>query len=72
MTYTHDGDGTLVMKVIGNQTTVYVGPHFEKNLTTGVVTQYYYLGGHRVAMWAGSTVSRIHGGNGSRSREPAT
>jgi YD repeat-containing protein len=49
-TYTYDGDGNLVKKVANGQTTVYVGPHYEKNLTTGVVTRYYYLGSQRVAM----------------------
>ncbi|MCU0521868.1 MAG: hypothetical protein MUF84_14400 [Anaerolineae bacterium] len=43
----------LVQKVAGGQTTVYVGPHYEKNLTTAVVTKYYYLGGQRVAMRVG-------------------
>ena len=36
--YTYDGDGTLVKKVAGGQTTVYVGPHYEKNVTTAVAT----------------------------------
>jgi hypothetical protein len=59
--YVYDGDGTLVQKVAGGQTTVYVGPHCEKNLTTGVVTKYYTLGGQRVAMRVGSDVTWIHG-----------
>ncbi len=59
--YTYDGDGTLVQKVAGGQTTVYVGPHYEKNLTTAVVTKYYYLGAQRVAMRVGSDVAWIHG-----------
>jgi YD repeat-containing protein len=37
--YTYDGDGTLVAKVAGGETTMYVGPHYEKNLTTGVLTR---------------------------------
>jgi RHS repeat-associated protein len=49
-TYTYDGDGTLVKKVVGGQTTVYVGNHFEKNLSTNTSTKYYYLGNRRVAM----------------------
>ncbi len=48
----------------GGQTTVYVGPHYEKNLTTGVVTTYYYLGSQRVAIRVGSVVSWIHGDHG--------
>ena len=53
----------------GGQTTVYVGSHYEKNLTTGVVTKYYHLGSQRVAIRVGSVVSWIHGDHGSRRRE---
>ena len=53
-------DGVLVQKVAGGQTTVYVGPHYEKNLTTGVVTKYYYLGGQRVAMVQNGTPYYLH------------
>lgn len=49
-TYSYDADGALVKKVQGGQTTVYVGPHFEKNLTAGQATSYYFLGSQRVAM----------------------
>jgi RHS repeat-associated protein len=59
-TYTYDGDGTLVKKVAGGQTTVYVGPHYEKNLSTGEVTKYYSLDGQRVAMREGSTLTYLH------------
>ncbi len=59
--YVYDGDGVLVKKVAGGQTTVYVGAHYEKNLTTGVVTKYYYLGSQRVAMRVGGTLTWIHG-----------
>ncbi len=58
--YVYDGDGTLVKKVAGGQTTVYVSPSYEKNLTTGAVTKYYYLGGQRVAMRVGGTPSFLH------------
>ena len=57
-------DGVLVQKVAGGQTTVYVGPHYEKNLTTGVVTKYYYLGGQRVAMVQGVTPYYLHADHG--------
>jgi len=67
--YVYDGDGTLVKKVAGGQTTVYVGAHYEKNVTTGVVTKYYYLGSQRVAMRVGGTPTWIHGDHGSRRRE---
>jgi len=62
--YVYDGDGVLVQKVAGGQTTVYVGPHYEKNLTTGVVTKYYYLGGQRVAMVQGGTRYYLHADHG--------
>jgi len=62
--YVYDGDGVLVQKVAGGQTTVYVGPHYEKNLTTGVVTKYYYLGGQRVAMVQGVTPYYLHADHG--------
>jgi hypothetical protein len=39
-----------VKKVVNGQTTVYVGNHFEKNLSTNTSTKYYYLGNRRVAM----------------------
>jgi len=60
-TYTYDGDGTLVKKVVGGETTVYVGSHFEKNVTTGEVTKYYYLGGRRVAMRKDGILTYLHG-----------
>lgn len=34
----------------GSETTVYVGNHYEKNLTTGRIVKYYSFGGRRVAM----------------------
>ncbi len=58
-TFTYDGDGVLVKKVIGNATTYYVGPHFEKTSAPEVVTKYYTFGGQRVAMrvcnWSGGS-----------------
>ena len=39
----------------GGQTTVYVGPHYEKNVTTGTVTRYYFFGAQRIAMRQGSS-----------------
>ncbi|HNT78272.1 MAG TPA: RHS repeat-associated core domain-containing protein [Anaerolineae bacterium] len=49
-TFTYDGDGVLVKKVVGSATTYYVGPHFEKTSAPEVVTKYYTFGGQRVAM----------------------
>gem|GEM_PF-6638408 len=51
-----DGHGALVKKVAGGQTTIYIGAHYEKNVTTGVATGYYYAGGRRVAMRQGGVV----------------
>jgi len=49
-TYVYDGDGNRVKKVVqGGDTTVYVNQYYEKNITTGDVTTYYYLGGKLVA-----------------------
>jgi YD repeat-containing protein len=62
--YTYDGDGVLVKKVAGGQTTVYVGPHYEKNLTTGVITKYFYLGSQRVALRQGGTPYYLHADHG--------
>jgi len=46
----------LVKKVAGRQTTIYIGAHYEKNITTGVATGYYYAGGRRVALRQGGVV----------------
>jgi RHS repeat-associated protein len=54
--YSYDADGALVKKVQGGQTTVYAGQHFEKNLTSGQATSYYFLGGQRVAMKKAGTL----------------
>ncbi len=56
----YDGDGNRTKKVENGQTTVYVGEHFEKSLTTGVVRSYYYAVGQRIAMRVGSTVTYLH------------
>jgi len=60
----YDGDGQRVKKVESRGgttiTTAYVGAHFEKNVTAGVTTTYYYAGATRVAMRQGSSVYYIH------------
>ena len=60
----YDGDGQRVKKVESGGgttiTTAYVGAHFEKNVTAGVATTYYYAGATRVAMRQGSSVYYIH------------
>jgi RHS repeat-associated protein len=49
-TFTYDGNGALVKRVVSGQTTVYVGQHYEKNVTTGQISKYYFFGAQRVAM----------------------
>jgi|GEM_PF-1806039 len=60
-TFTYDGHGALVKKVAGGQTAIYIGAHYEKNITTGVATGYYYAGGRRVAMRQGGVVYYLLG-----------
>jgi len=48
--------GARVKKVAGGVTTIYIGARYEKNVTTGVATGYYYAGGRRVALRQGGVV----------------
>ena len=48
--FSYDSDNVRVMSVVNGTTTVYIGNHYEKNMTTGAETKYYYFGGQRVAM----------------------
>jgi uncharacterized protein RhaS with RHS repeats len=48
--YFYDGDGQRVKKIQNGQTTIYIGALYEKNITTGEVTTYYFAGAQRVAM----------------------
>jgi RHS repeat-associated protein len=54
--FVYDGDGNRVEETAGSQTTLYINQYYEKNITTGVVTTYYYLGGQLVAQRTGSTM----------------
>jgi hypothetical protein len=56
----YDGDGNRVKKTENGQTILYVNSYCEKNLTTGNMTTYYYLGDRLVAMRAGTTLDYIH------------
>ena len=72
--YFYDADNQLIRKLIGGAHTIYIGNYYEKNLTTRLMTQYYYLGGQRIAMRVGtmvtSTVTFLHGDHlGSASAE---
>jgi RHS repeat-associated protein len=56
-TYTYDRDGNRVKKEENGETTVYIGKYYEKNVTTGTETLYYFLGNKPVAYQVNSTVS---------------
>ncbi|MBI4331638.1 MAG: RHS repeat-associated core domain-containing protein [Chloroflexi bacterium] len=49
VSYVYDGDGFRVKKTEGGQTVLYASKYYEKNLSTGVSTLYYYLGDKLVA-----------------------
>lgn len=49
-TYTYDGQGALAKKTEDGETTIYVADVYEKNLSTGQITKYYWFNGRRVAM----------------------
>ena len=63
--YFYDADNNLVRKLIGGAHTIYIGNYYEKNLSTRLMTQYYYFGGRRILMRVGttvtSTVTFLHG-----------
>jgi RHS repeat-associated protein len=46
--------------VEGDETILYVNNYYEKNLTTGVVTTYYYLGGKLIAKRTATTLDYVH------------
>ena len=46
----YDGDGNRISKTVGGVTTLYINKYYEKNLTTGNITTYYYLSDRLVAM----------------------
>ncbi len=48
-TFTYDGDGKRISKTENSQTILYVNQYYEKNLTTGIASTYYFLGGKLIA-----------------------
>ncbi len=46
--FTYDGDGKRVKSVIGSETILFPGDHYEKK--GGTITKYYFAGASRVAM----------------------
>ncbi len=59
-TFVYDGDGSRVLKTENGQTILYVNKYFEKNLTTGEETCYYYLGGKRIAYKKDGEIEYTH------------
>ena len=60
VTFVYDGDGNRVKKTEGGQTILYVNRYYEKNLSTGEVTTYYYFGGMLSALRKGTSLQYIH------------
>ncbi len=67
--YLYDGDGNRVKKVQDGQTTIYPsaslragsGALYEKNVSTGVTTTYYFAGSTRLAVRQGGVLSYFAG-----------
>ncbi len=59
-TFVYDGDGNRVKKNEGGETILYINKYYEKNLTTGNVTTYYYLSDRLVAKRTGTMLNYIH------------
>jgi len=57
--FVYDGNGNRVLRIDGSGTRVYIGDSYEKQ--GAVVTKYYYVGGQRIAVRQGSTLSFLHG-----------
>jgi len=60
VTFVYDGDGNRVKKTEGGQTILYINRYYEKNLTTGEVTTYYYFGGRLSAVRKGASLQYVH------------
>jgi len=58
--FVYDGDGNRVKKTEGGQTVLYINKYYEKNLTTGEATTYYYPGDRLVAKRTGTALQYIH------------
>ncbi|MFA5317067.1 MAG: RHS repeat-associated core domain-containing protein [Dehalococcoidales bacterium] len=59
-TFVYDGDGMRVRKTENGETILYVNKYYEKNLTTGEETSYYYLGNRLVAKHSNTKLNYIH------------
>jgi RHS repeat-associated protein len=59
-TFVYDGDGNRGSRTEGGETVIYVNRFYEKNLDTGTVTTYYYLGDRLVALRNGAALRYMH------------
>lgn len=60
VSFVYDGDGNRVKKTENGETILYVNKYYEKNLTTGNVTTYYFSGGRTAAERIGSTLRYMY------------
>ena len=58
--FVYDGDGNRVKKTEAGETILYVDKYYEKNLTTGYTTTYYFHGDKLVAKRTGTALEYIH------------
>jgi YD repeat-containing protein len=58
-TLVYDGNGQRIRKTENGQTILYINRYFEKNLKTGEVTTYYYMGGRLVSMRKGASLMLV-------------
>ncbi len=58
--FVYDSDGNRVRKSESGETILYINQYYEKNITSGVITTSYYLGGKLVAQREGTTLRYIH------------
>jgi RHS repeat-associated protein len=59
-TFAYDGDGARIKKTENGETVVYINRYYQKNVTTGEATAYYYLDDRLVALKGGFTLEYIH------------
>ncbi len=59
-TFVYDGNGNRAQKTEGGEIVLYINRYYERNLTTGEVTTYYYLGGRLVAMKQDNDLTYLH------------
>ena len=59
-TFVYDGEGNRGKRTEGGETTVYVNKYYEKKVTTGTGTVYYYLDGRLVALKRGTDLRYVH------------